>query len=250
MQINNFTSFDSIHGRFVVNRHCAFQAEALAKTGKTHIEAELAKIFVLVDKLPEEAVVVDGGANIGFFSIPVAQRIKSRGGRLISFEPQRMLFYALCGSVALNDLENVHPLNKALGATPGSAVLPAVDYSKPSDYGTVSIQATAPHEDAVPRILRKQEVDVVTLDSLDLHRLDFLKLDVEGYEIQALTGGLQTLQKHRPWIWIEFFIIGQDPIKQALAGLPDYDFYTMDYQNMLCAPREKLAASGIKIQGG
>ena len=64
------------------------QAEALAKTGKTHIEAELAKIFVLVDKLPGDAVVVDGGANIGFFSIPVAQRIKSRGGRLISFEPQ------------------------------------------------------------------------------------------------------------------------------------------------------------------
>lgn len=248
MHINNFTVLESIYGRFVVNRHAACHAEAFAKTGRTHMEAELAQVFVIADKLPVGAVVVDGGANIGCFSIPFAQRIKSRGGRVISFEPQRMLFYALCGSVALNDLDNVHPQNKALGATHGTATLPAVDYGKPADYGMVSLQGTHSSETIVPPVLENQEIELVTLDSLALPRLDFLKLDVEGHEIQAIAGGMETLKRNRPWIWIEFFIIGQDSIKAALAPLPDYDFFIMDYQNMLCAPREKMAAAGIKTQ--
>jgi FkbM family methyltransferase len=249
MEINNFTSFDSIYGRFVVNRHCAFQAESLAKTGRTHIEAELSKIFVIIDRLAANAVVVDGGANIGFFTIPVAQRLKGRGGRLISFEPQRMLYYALCGSVALNDLDNVHPMNVALGQVSGTATLPTVDYSQPNDFGTVSVTRTASAA-RTPRALRTHEVDIITIDSMELTRLDFLKLDVEGCETQAVAGAMRTLQQHRPWIWIEYFIIGKEAVKTALRELPDYDFYIMDYQNMLCAPREKLATSGINIQGG
>jgi hypothetical protein len=75
--------------------------------------------------------------------------------------------------------------------------------------------------------------------------LDFVKLDVEGYECAALTGGLETIRQHRPYIWVEFFISGVGPIKDSLAGVPDYAFFQVDYQNMLCIPREKL--SEIKV---
>ena len=51
MTIPNFVVLDSIHGRFIVNRHCDFQAEALIKTGATHIEGELRNIFALLDTL-------------------------------------------------------------------------------------------------------------------------------------------------------------------------------------------------------
>jgi hypothetical protein len=84
-------------------------------------------------------------------------------------------------------------------------------------------------------------VDITSIDAMDLPRLDFFKLDVEGYEIPALTGALDTIKQHRPWIWVEYFITGVDPIKQALADLVDYSFYLVDYQNMLVAPRERLA---------
>jgi FkbM family methyltransferase len=46
-------------------------------------------------------------------------------------------------------------------------------------------------------------VDVVTIDSLDLPALDFLALDIEGYEQAALKGGTATIEKYRPVVLIE-----------------------------------------------
>ena len=237
MIVPNFVVLDSIHGRFIVNRHCAFQAEALIKTGATHIEGELQNIFALIDTLKEGAVIIDGGANAGFFTIPVANRIRGRGQRIISFEPQLTLFRALSGSLALNDINFCDLQLAGLGDAPGTAVIPDIDYGKPQDFGTVQISATG---SGTP-------VKVKTIDGLGLERLDFIKLDVEGYECAALTGGLETIKQHRPFIWVEFFISGVDPIKDSLAGVPDYAFFKVDYQNMLCIPREKLSEIKVSI---
>ncbi|RBJ71712.1 FkbM family methyltransferase, partial [Pseudomonas sp. MWU12-2534b] len=63
--VRNFVVIDSIHGPFVINRHCAFQAEALIKTGRPHIQGELDTILHVIDQLPDDAIAVDGGANAG-----------------------------------------------------------------------------------------------------------------------------------------------------------------------------------------
>jgi FkbM family methyltransferase len=230
MNIPNFVVLDSIHGRFIVNRYCDFQAEALIKTGATHIESELQNIFAVIDTLSEGAVIIDGGANAGFFTIPVANRIRDRGQKIFSFEPQLMLYRALSGSLALNDINCCELFYAGLGEQSGIAMVPVIDYSTPQDFGRVQISQDG---DGTP-------VEIVTIDGLELHRLDFIKLDVEGYECAALTGGVETIQQHRPYIWVEFFISGVDPIKAALSAVPDYAFYKVDYQNMLCVPREKL----------
>ena len=84
MSVDNFLVLDSAYGKFIVDRHCAFQAEALVKTGRTHIEGELSNIFVIVDRLPDNAVIIDGGTNIGFFTIPVAQRTRKRTSKSLA----------------------------------------------------------------------------------------------------------------------------------------------------------------------
>ena len=235
--VDNFVVLDSIYGKFIVARTCLFQAETVIKTGKTHIESELSNIFAIVDMLPNDAVIIDGGANIGFFTIPVAQRVLDSDVRIISFEPQRQLFNALSGSLALNDLSHVYLHNLGLGAEIGQAQLPLIDYSVVQDFGTVQLANTDLTEQAY---MRSRLVDVITIDSMCLPRLDFLKLDVEGYEVPALQGGLNTFKQHRPWMWVEYFITGTDKIKAALATVVDYEFYIVDYQNMICAPKEKL----------
>ena len=247
MNIDNFVLLDSVYGKFIVPRTCLFQAEALVKTGRTHIEDELRNIFAIINTLPDDAVIVDGGCNAGFFTIPVAYTTQDRNIRIIAFEPQRQLFQAVGGSLALNGYRNVFLHNCGLGAEPGIAQLPKIDYSIAQDFGTVSLtEETTVDEDGW---MNDRVVDITSIDAMDLPRLDFFKLDVEGYEVPALTGALKTIKKHRPWIWVEYFITGADTIKQALTNLNDYEFFIVDYQNMLCAPKEKLAkitTTGLK----
>lgn len=238
MKVDNFLVLDSVYGKFIVPRTCMFQADALVKTGRTHIESELNNIFAIIGTLPSGSIIVDGGCNAGFFTIPVAHMTQGRNVRIISFEPQRQLFQAVSGSLALNGYDHVFLHNVGLGSDPGIAQLPAIDYSVAQDFGTVQLSDdTTVEEDGW---MNNRVVDIVSIDAMALSSLDFFKLDVEGYEVPALVGAIDTIQKHRPWIWVEYFITGVEPIKQALSGLDDYAFYIVDYQNMLCAPREKL----------
>ena len=239
MTVDNFVVLESVYGKFIVPRTCLFQAEALVKTGRTHIESELNNIFAIINTLPTGSIIVDGGCNAGFFSIPVAHLTQGRDIKIIAFEPQRQLFQAVGGSLALNGYRHVFLHNCGLGAEPGIAELPAIDYGIAQDFGTVQLSdETTVEEDSW---MTDRRVDITSIDAMALPRLDFFKLDVEGYEVSALTGALETIKQHRPWIWVEYFITGVEPIKQSLATLDDYAFFIVDYQNMLCAPREKLA---------
>ena len=239
MKIDNFIVLESVYGKFVVTRTCLFQSEALVKTGRTHIEDELRNIFAIIATLPDNAIIVDGGTNIGFFSIPVAHMTQDRNIKIIGFEPQRQLFQALGGSLALNGYRNVYLHKYGLGAAQGIAEMPEVDYSTDQDFGQVSLSDKSTVKEH--SWMNDRTVNITSIDSMNLPRLDFLKLDVEGYEAQALTGALNTIQKYRPWLWVEYCFTGVDTIKQTLSNLDDYVFYIVDYQNMLIAPRERLA---------
>lgn len=237
--INNFVTIESIHGKFIVNRHCLYQAEALIKTGATHIESELNNIQKIISTLPNYAVAIDAGANIGFVCIPIANLLKKKEGVVFAFEPQRMLYYALCGSAALNDLSNIKIINSAVGSKAGELMVPKLDYSKVSDYGRLSLvkQNEIDSQDSVP---------VVRIDDMSLHRLDFLKIDVEGMEIDVLNGAINSIKKYRPYCWIEYWMIDKNLLKNQFDGL-NYNIYVMDKLNVLCAPVEKLKESGINI---
>jgi FkbM family methyltransferase len=238
-EVNNFTVIESIYGRFVINRHCQFHAESLIKTGHPHIQAELNKILMIVGALPENCVVVDAGANAGFVSIPIARQILGRGGTVYAFEVQRMMYYALCGTAALNDLENLHVHNWALGATVGALKAGKPDYGTPQDFGMFSlVDQNDPGA--------SEQVLVTTVDSLALPRLDFFKIDVEGMEIDVLQGARETVRKWKPWCWVEFWKVDANAIKEQFRDL-DYEFYPMDQLNLLCAPRERLSASPFSV---
>lgn len=239
-EVNNFTVIESIYGRFVVNRRDKFQAEALIRTGKPHIQDELEILLAIADTLPNGAFAVDAGANIGLVAIPLAQRLKPRGGAVLAYEVQRMIYYALCAGAVLNDLDNLFTFHQGLGARPRVEHIAAADYGTPQDFGMYSL-LNQPAE-------RNEAVQITPLDELGLPRLDLLKIDVEGMEMEVLAGARGMIARHRPWCWVEYWMVGADTIARAFAGL-GYEFYVVDQLNLLCAPADRLAASGLKFEG-
>ncbi len=226
-----------------MNRHCAYQAEVLIKTGKPHIQEELSKILAITNTLSEQSVIVDAGANIGLVSVPIAQQLRSKKGRVYAFEVQRMMFYALCGSAALNDLDNLLAYHQGLGSESGCLLTEPLDYSQAQDFGLFSL---ADKKTAATNRYAPESVDIVTIDSLGLPRLDFVKIDVEGMEINVLKGARSMIETYTPWCWIEYWKVDVEAIKAQFTGL-DYQFYKMDKLNMLCVPKKRLEGAPLAI---
>jgi FkbM family methyltransferase len=132
--------------------------------------------------------VLDIGANHGAHTVALAKVAKA----VHAFEPQRILFQLLCANVALNALTNVYTYQTAIGRTPGTINVPALDYTKSANFGALSLGGTG-----------GEQVPLVSIDSLVLPECHFIKLDVEGMEGEAIAGAEKTLRQHQPILYVE-----------------------------------------------
>lgn len=145
----------------------------------------------------EQPLVLDVGANLGAFSVPLAQKLMVRGGLVYSFEPQRVVFYQLCANIFLNRLDCCIAHNVGVGDQPGSLALQDNNYQS-SNLGAYSLvkeyqelmHLQQPNADAL-----KHHVPLITLDSFNFPRkVSFIKIDVEGMELQVLKGAERLLK--------------------------------------------------------
>src|SRR5262249_31004038 len=137
--------------------------------------------------LERPLVTVDVGANLGAITVPLARALGDNG-IVHAFEPQRLVYYMLCGNVALASLENVHCHRLARGDQPGRCDLPAYRLDKIVNIGAYQLEKTGDTDfDGVVEGAT-ETVEAVTLDSFGLEMLDILKIDVEGMELKVLQG--------------------------------------------------------------
>jgi FkbM family methyltransferase len=124
---------------------------------------------------------------------------------VIAIEAQERIYYALAGNIAINNCFNAKAIHGAIGAEEGVLDIPVPDYLQPASFGSLELRQTAKSEFIGQAINaeRNQRVRMLTIDSLDLKRLDFIKIDVEGMELEALAGGRNTIMKHKPVMLIE-----------------------------------------------
>jgi FkbM family methyltransferase len=136
--------------------------------------------------------VVEVGANIGAHTLFLAQAV-GQSGRIVAFEPQRILFQILCANLALNALGNVEAYQAAVGRSAGRTTVPNVDYSQFNNFGGLSLGNHRVGE----------SVDLVTLDALALEACHLIKIDVEGMEGDVLAGATKTISRLRPVLYVE-----------------------------------------------
>ncbi|AKM33361.1 FkbM family methyltransferase (plasmid) [Pandoraea faecigallinarum] len=167
-------------------------------------------------------VALDGGANIGVHTIEWARHMHG-WGRVLSFEAQEVIYYALAGNVALNNCLNVRASLAALGECSGELTVPRPDYFAHASFGSLELRQRAHTEDIGQRISydpsQGTSVPMICIDSLRLERLDLFKLDVEGMELEVLRGARQTLLTCRPILMVEVIKSDRAAIEGMLAAL-------------------------------
>jgi FkbM family methyltransferase len=142
-------------------------------------------------------------------------------GRVIAFEPQERLFYALAGNIALNNCSNARASCAALGNEDTHIPVPQLNYDRPASYGSMELRPAPGTEfigQDVPYTSLGNPVPLVRIDTLKLPRLDLLKLDVEGMETEALSGASVTIQRYRPVLHVEAIKADRNRLHAQVRG--------------------------------
>ena len=150
------------------------------------VERELMEQFWTIKK---DEVVVDVGAAFGSWSIPALKA----DARVYAYEPHPVLYSLLKRNVALNDLtDKFHAMNLPLWSSRVTLTLPVYDLS-------MMINERSKTQPALM-------VSTKTLDDdlADIDRLDWIKIDTEGAEIEILKGAQTLIKKFNPYIIVEW----------------------------------------------
>jgi FkbM family methyltransferase len=141
-----------------------------------------------------QKLMLDIGAHTGTYGITLAHKFK----QVVFFEPQKSTFFALCGSIALSGpamIQQVEAHRVGLGAPDqvGEQTL----YIPSVDGGGSSVVNSA-------GALGAEKVEIRTLDSFGFgDRVGFIKMDIEGNELNCLRGATETIRLSRPRILFE-----------------------------------------------
>jgi len=171
-------------------------------------------------------VFLDGGANIGAFTIPWAKHVKD-WGQIVAIEPQDQIFYALCGNVVLNNLDNVKCINSLLHVAYNHSVkIPRLDYTKSASFGSLSMQRRFDNDTG--QDISWEETHSSTSVPLEIcgEHLDFVKLDLEGMEIQVLSSAAAYIEKTKPVLCVEHLKTSVEGLQSLFAAWDYIPFVT------------------------
>jgi len=136
--------------------------------------------------------VIDCGANFGYNTIMMAKQLNGTG-KILAYEPQKLIYQQLNANLFLNDVYNVESYRLALSnVSDGIVNMSPIDYEQDwVNIGDLSVGDGG------------EEVKTIKLDDLEIPRLDFIKMDVQGYEPFVLEGSRKIIEKYKPYIFIE-----------------------------------------------
>lgn len=147
----------------------------------------------------ESPLVLDIGANLGAYSIPIAKDIQNRNGTVIGFEAQRIVYYQLCGNVFVNRLDNYFAYNNVVTDSDGVFKVPEVDYKNNNNIGAFSLEKKYSELNGSGSFFKESFSDVqkVKLDNFEVSKSpSIIKIDVEGHELAILRGANKFLEEY------------------------------------------------------
>jgi FkbM family methyltransferase len=221
------------HGSMLVNRHdyqlvpgggfgVGFQLLETASFDAEEVNFVLELLESRRLEYGDGVIAIDCGANIGVHTLEWA-RFMHGWGNVLAFEAQERIFYALAGNLTLNNCFNARAIWAAVGATNGALRVPVPDYFTPSSFGSLELRQTGQTEFIGQEIdysdAATQLVQMMAIDSLGLPRLDLIKIDIEGMEMEALEGARASIARHKPHLLIEKIKSNEADIRRFVGEL-------------------------------
>ena len=182
-------------------------------------------------------VFVDVGAHVGKYALS-ASKVIGNEGLIVAIEAHPSNFILLEQNIKLNNFKNIVSFNLAawykrcklkflVGSTSANSNLTRYCYG----HGSIDVQA--------------EKMDMLLVRDLDLKRVDWIKIDVEGAEYEVLLGLEETLSKHKPKLVIEVWSKNIENVRAFLNKL-GYDLARFSgfgeaqsqcYADVLCIPK-------------
>jgi FkbM family methyltransferase len=138
---------------------------------------------------------IDVGTNIGEVLLNFGKLV-GPGGAVIGFEPNPPTYQACLRNLALNHFPNVRLFNLGLGRQAGKSAI-----GRPNRRNSGEDRVLAGGQSG------GVEIEIVTLDEFatrhDLRRMDLIKIDVEGFEMNVLAGAQACIERFRPSLFVE-----------------------------------------------
>lgn len=204
----------------------------------------------LKEHLRRDMIVFEIGANVGSHSFEIARALEGGSGRLYCFEPTEYAFHKLLHNHALNGFSNIIFEKIALSDHEHSQTL-----TPASSLDTMAFAASWDIKNGASKNSTPQTIHFQTIDSYvqakAIPKVDLLKIDVDGYELKAIQGGMRTIQQHKPLMILEFsscmlHYVG-DSLEELLSVLQDlgytfqpvYARHQMDRARILQEARER-----------
>ena len=138
---------------------------------------------------PRRRTMIDIGANIGIFARPAAQHFD----KVICFEPVQKNFAVLEKNLESCSNVELHCLGISDHAHTGMFKMMTMKCGETQQVD---------HFEPEPGY-ESHTGDLVTLDQFAFDQVDWIKIDVEGFEMSVLQGSVRTIQQNRPWILLE-----------------------------------------------
>jgi len=164
--------------------------------------------------IKKDSVVIDAGANIGIFSLYAHQLEPTVD--IYAFEPTSSVFQILEQNIKNNDLEkNISIHNLALGDVIGEKEI-LMNLSDPDGLGVGNSLIDSGCRSNIDK-LNKQKIQITTIDNFvknqHLTKVDFIKIDTEGYEKQIIKGAIETIKNFHPVIACSGYHLKDDIIE-------------------------------------
>jgi len=142
------------------------------------------------------SVILDLGSNFGQMTLLFSNLVKD-GGMVVSIESNPWIYYALSKTISINFCKNVRLINSAVWDI--SDVDISLDFDncvKYASYGSYGVLPSGNNKNFT--------VKSITVDSLNLQKVDFIKIDVQGSDLRAMIGAKDTIKRCSPVIIFEY----------------------------------------------